>query len=68
MWIHRTVRPPALLSIAGLMTACAHAPETGPTAPDYAPITGDPDLAARAYPASASSSGASASTGLAPPR
>lgn len=42
MTMHRTVRTVALLSIVGLMTACAHAPAAGPTAPDYAPIAGEP--------------------------
>lgn len=42
MTMHRTARALALLSIAGLMTACAHSTATGPVAPDYSPIVGDP--------------------------
>lgn len=40
--MRRTVRPLALVCLAGLVAACAHAPEAVATAPDYAPITGDP--------------------------
>ena len=40
--MRRTVRPLALLTLFGLVSACAHAPVTLSTAPDYAPITGDP--------------------------
>jgi hypothetical protein len=39
--MHSTVRPLALLTLAGLVAACAHAPEAASPAPDYTPVAGE---------------------------
>ena len=38
----RHIRPFAAVALLAALTACAHAPEAVTTAPDYAPIAGDP--------------------------
>ena len=38
----RTIPPFVVITLAAALTACAHTPQPLATAPDFAPITGDP--------------------------